>query len=145
MTPHLQPVRLPAVAGTFYPASPGKLDALIRGLLDNPDVRLAARDARWLIARDPSGEAVGALLVTIDRDWAMFTVLVGSPHVVKYALHTDLVLKLSQMGVRYLFAATESALVLPNGFQHLERILGYRVVNLRLRSGRRGRRSRHLG
>jgi len=40
MTPDLQPVRLPAVAGTFYPASPRKLDALIRGLLED-----AATDA----------------------------------------------------------------------------------------------------
>jgi hypothetical protein len=116
-----------------------------RGMLDNPDVRLAARGDRWLIARDPSGEAVGAVLVTIDRHWAMLTVLLGSPHAVKYALHTDLVLKLSQMGVRYLFTATESALVLPPGFQYLQRVLGYRVVNLRLRSGRRGRRLRRPG
>jgi AmmeMemoRadiSam system protein B len=33
MDSDLQPVRMPAVAGTFYPASPAKLDALIRGLL----------------------------------------------------------------------------------------------------------------
>lgn len=33
MTPHLQPVRPPAVAGTFYPASPEQLGALVQGLL----------------------------------------------------------------------------------------------------------------
>lgn len=33
MTPQLQPIRPPAVAGTFYPASPQKLDALVQGFL----------------------------------------------------------------------------------------------------------------
>ena len=71
-------------------------------------------------------------MVTADRDWAMFTFLVGSPYPVRYALHTELVLTLAGWGVRYLFARTESALLLPPGLQYMQRILGYRVVNLRL-------------
>jgi hypothetical protein len=102
------------------------------GLIDNPDVLLARTSDDWLIALDQSGEVVGGGLVTIDRYWAMLNVLVGSPYPVRYALHTDLVLTLADMGVQHLFAANESALLLPPGLQYLQRILGYQVVNLRL-------------
>ena len=109
----------------------------VRGVFGDSEHLLTNRRDRWLIARDPSGRAVGALRVTIDRDWAMLSVLVGAPSAVRYALHTDLVLKLSQMGVRYLIAETKSPLALTPGLQHFQRILGYRLVNLRLRSSLR--------
>ena len=102
------------------------------GLIDNPDVLLARTSDEWLIVLDPSEEVVGGALVTIDRDWAMLNILVGSSYQVRYALHTELVLKLRAMGVQHLFASNESALVLPPGLQYLQRILGYQVVNLRL-------------
>jgi hypothetical protein len=102
------------------------------GLIDNPEALLARLGDAWLIAVDPTGEVVGAVVATIDRDWAMLNILVGSSYPARYALHTALVLKLSQMGVRHLFATNESALVLPPGLQYLQRILGYEVVNLGL-------------
>lgn len=102
------------------------------GLIDNPDALLARVSDEWLIAVDPTGEVVGAVVATIDRDWAMLNILVGSSYPARYALHTALVLKLSQMGVRHLFATNESALALPPGLQYLQRILGYEVANLGL-------------
>lgn len=95
------------------------------------DEWLIASD-EWLIALDESGEVVGGALVTIDRYWAMLSILVASSYPVRYALHTDLVLTLARMGVKYLFATTESALVLSPGLQYMQRILGYQVVNLQL-------------
>jgi hypothetical protein len=100
--------------------------------LINPVVLVPRTSDNWLIALDESGEVVGGMLVTIDREWAMFTILVGSSLAVRYALHTDLVLKLIEMGVQHLFATTQSALLLPPGLQHMQRVLGYRVVHLRL-------------
>ncbi|HEY2596548.1 MAG TPA: hypothetical protein VGK33_21870, partial [Chloroflexota bacterium] len=65
--------------------------------------------------------------------WAMLNILVGVGYPVRYALHTELVRWLAAAGVEHMFVSDESALVLPDGLQYLQRILGYRVVNLRLR------------
>ena len=100
--------------------------------LINPAVLTARATDNWLFAFDASGEVVGGSLVTIDRECAMFTILVGSTSPARYALHTELVLKLIAMGVRFLFATTESALLLPPGIQHMQRVLGYEVTHLRL-------------
>ena len=62
----------------------------------------------------------------------MLTFLVGASYPVRYALHTELVLALVGLDVQYLFARTESALLLPPGLQYMQRLLGYCVVNLRL-------------
>lgn len=102
------------------------------GLVDNADVLLARRADEWVIALDRDDQVVGGALVTVDRTWAMLNILVGLSYPVRYALHTDLVLTLGATGVEYLFVSNESALVLPDGLQYLQRILGYRVVNLHL-------------
>jgi len=102
------------------------------GLVDNADVLLARRADEWVIALDRDDQVVGGALVTVDRTWAMLNILVGFSYPVRYALHTDLVLRLGATGVEYLFVSNESALMLPEGLQYLQRILGYRVVNLHL-------------
>jgi len=103
------------------------------GLVDNADVLLARSADEWVIALDANDQVVGGALLTVDRSWAMLNILVGVCYPVRYALHTDVVLRLGARKVEYLFASNQSALVLPEGLQYLQRILGYRVVNLHLR------------
>jgi hypothetical protein len=102
------------------------------GLVDNADVLLARSADEWVIAVDRNDDVVGGALVTVDRNWAMLNILVGVAYPVLYALHTEVVLTLGAVGVEYLFASDRSALVLSEGQQYLQRILGYRVVNLDL-------------
>jgi hypothetical protein len=91
-----------------------------------------SNDDEWLIAYDRDGNVVGGALVTVDRDWAMLNILAALSYPVRYALHTNLVLMLGSRGVGHLFVTGQSALMLPDGLQYLQRILGYRVVNLHL-------------
>jgi hypothetical protein len=104
-----------------------------RGLVTNADELLARRADEWLVALDRDDDVVGGALVSVDRSWAMLNILVGAAYPVRYALHTDLVRRLGAAGVEHMFVSDESALVLPDGLQYLQRILGYRVVNLSLR------------
>lgn len=102
------------------------------GLVSNPAVLLARSADEWVIARDRDGDVVGGALVTVDRTWAMLNLLVGVTYPVRYALHTELVLNLGAAGVKHLFPSCNSALVLPEGSQYFQQILGYRIVNLSL-------------
>jgi hypothetical protein len=97
-----------------------------------PDVFLARRADDWLVAFDRD-DVVGGALVSVDRASAMLNVIVGAVYRVRYALYTELVRWLGATGLEHMFVSDESALVLPDGLQYLQRILGNRVVNLRLR------------
>ena len=103
------------------------------GLVDNADVLLARSADEWMIALDRDDQVVGGALVTVDRTLgdAQYPRR-GQP--IRSATHfiPTVVLALGAAGVEYLFASNESALVLSDGLQYLQRILGYRVVNLRL-------------
>jgi hypothetical protein len=108
------------------------------GLIDNPEVLLERTADTWTLAINRDGRVLGGALVSVDRDWAMVNILVATDYPVRYALHTDVAARLGASGVRYLFVSERSALALPEGLQYLQRILGYRVVNLRLRRRRSG-------
>jgi len=93
-----------------------------------------ASTERWLLAVDRAGAAVGGALVTVDRHWAMLSMVVARSSPIRYALHAELVRCLSGLGVQYLFTRSRSALALPPGLQYLQSVLGYTVVNLKLSS-----------
>jgi hypothetical protein len=118
------------------------------GLIDNPEVLSERAADTWTLAVDADGRVLGGALVSVDRSWAMINVLVASDFPARYALHTDVAARLGAAGVSYLFVSERSALALSDGLQYLQRILGYRVVNLRLpspaltRAGLRRRRAR---
>jgi hypothetical protein len=88
-------------------------------------------DPVW-VARNGASESIGMLWATVDREWAMLRLLTTSRSEARYALHTELVSHLCSRGVRYLFVREGSALLLPPGLQYLQRLLGYRVVHLRV-------------
>lgn len=112
-------------------AQPGVERLIANDLLNPAAVRRRSCD-EWLIALDRSGDAVGGAMTTVDREWAMLSFLVGTSYDVRYALHTTLVLRLGEIGVRHLFTRGESALLLSPGLQYMQRLLGYEVRNLRL-------------
>jgi hypothetical protein len=88
-------------------------------------------DPVW-VAHNGTSKSVGMLWATVDREWAMLRLLTTSRSEARYALHTALVSDLCSRGVRYLFVREAPALLLPPGLQYLQRLLGYRVVHLRV-------------
>jgi hypothetical protein len=94
--------------------------------------RVLMSDTDLMVALDRNDQHVGYAQVTVDHTWAMLNTLYAHQYPARYALHTAVVLKLAAARVRYLFTLGENALLLPNGLQYLQRILGYRAVNLRL-------------
>ena len=101
------------------------MDEWTAKLVDRP------RDPVW-VAHNGASESVGMLWATVDSEWAMLRLLATSRSEARYALHTALVSHLCSRGVRYLFVREASALLLTPGLQYLQRLLGYRVVHLRV-------------
>ena len=102
------------------------------GWVSDAGVVLARSTDDLIVALDRDDRVLGYAVVTVDRTWAMLVTLYGRPYPVRYALHTEIVLRLAAAQVQYLFTLGENALLMPDGLQYLQRILGYRVVNLRL-------------
>lgn len=86
----------------------------------------------WLLARGGDGLAAGLAVATVDTSWAMVELLGTHDHPLRWLLHTTLVLRLHDSGVRYVFAAPGNALDLPAGTQHMQRLMGYRLMNISL-------------
>jgi len=87
-------------------------------------------DVVWA-AIGPGEESLGLLWATVDAEWAMLRNLSARPAEARYLLHTALVRHLYCRGVRYLFAQGGNALSLAPGLQYFQKLLGYRVANLR--------------
>jgi len=105
---------------------------------DRPPLKLDASEVDdaggriWLAAPDGSGTVLALAIATVDREWAMLEVLVASDHPARWLLHTVLVQRLVAAGVRYVFTKPGNALVQPENVQHVQRLMGYKVVNISL-------------
>jgi hypothetical protein len=103
-----------------------------RSILDRLQAETAIYpDDEWWAALDSSGEPIGAAAVTIDVQWAMLTMLVTRAPGCGWLLHSELVETLCRAGVRHVSTHPLGALPLAPNLQYFQRVLGYRVVNLR--------------
>jgi hypothetical protein len=86
----------------------------------------------WWAAFEPSGAPVTIAQVTVDQEWALLQSFVSTDLASRYLLHTALVEALARANVRYLAVNGEIAPLLDPNLQYWQRLLGYRVANLRL-------------
>jgi len=99
-----------------------------------PDEQFCLPGDVWWAARDRRGEAVALAQVTVDREWAMLQLLVSTDRPSRYLLHGEVVEALVAARVRYLAVSTAMAPLLEPTLQYWQRLLGFQVVNLAVRS-----------
>lgn len=87
-------------------------------------------DHSW-VAVDGNGEPIGLATVMFDAEWAVLKMLIGRGSQAGWLLHTHVVQTLCEAGVGYLALQPLSALLDAPKLQYFERLLGYRVVNLK--------------
>jgi hypothetical protein len=114
-------------------AGPG-IEALVAIALINPATLPQPSDERWLFVHGRDGRVAGGAMTYIDDDCAMICYLVARSYPVRYLVHTELVAALIASRVRYLLLNTPTELTIPPGLQYLRHLLGYRTVNLRVRT-----------
>lgn len=84
----MDPVREPAVAGTFYPAEPAHLEATVQGLLDSAEPPLPDVDVRMVIVPHAgyvySGPVAATIYSLLPPLGVRGVVLVGPSHFVRF-------------------------------------------------------------
>jgi hypothetical protein len=93
---------------------------------------LSAPGDVWWAAVEPDGTPVTLAQITVDRSWALLQAFASTDLASRYLLHTTLVEMLVRADVRYLAVNGEMAPLLDPNLQYWQRLLGYRVFNLRL-------------
>jgi hypothetical protein len=93
-------------------------------------------ELRWFGVFDTVGHVLGVAAVCVDVEWAHLQLLTcvtddDRAFAARYLLHTHLVEELIASGVRYL--NSDSGLRVAPGVRYLQHVLGYEVMNLRLR------------
>jgi hypothetical protein len=99
-----------------------------------PDERFCLPGDAWWAARDRRGQAVALAQITVDRDWALLQLLVSTHRPSRYLLHSEVVEALVASRVRYLTVSTAMAPLLEPSLQYWQRLLGFQVANLSVRS-----------
>jgi hypothetical protein len=94
---------------------------------------LTRPEACCWIALDAGERPVGLAVVSIDVEAAILWSLTGHESPARWLLHTHVVDTLATAGVRHLVVNARMAPLLPPGIQYFQRLLGYRVVHVRLR------------
>ncbi len=113
----------------------------IRDHLRWPDELFCLPGDRWWSARNPQGEAVALAQITVDSEWALLRSFVSNDRAARYLLHAEVVRDLIAADVRYLAVEAPMAPLLEPSLQYWQRLLGFRVANLSVRSrpiGERG-------
>jgi hypothetical protein len=113
-------------------ATAWSLRARAPGMWEQTDGLLRLPGDVWWAAFAPDGEPVTIAQMVVDRDLALLQTFVSTDRASRYLLHTELVEALTRAKVRYLAVKGEIAPLMDPNVQYWQRLLGYRVANLRM-------------
>jgi hypothetical protein len=104
----------------------------------NEWIAASPADAEWWVAIGRDGAPLALGVISVDAHWALLHGLVSRSHPARWMLHTRMVRATIEAGARHLCVTEGNALLLSPELQYFQRLLGYRVAHLRLRSRPRG-------
>ena len=101
----------------------------------NPDISGLLNHRLWLVAYSAEGRPLLLSVTPVDGEFALLsyfrTLGAGKEHSnARYLMTEVLVEQLIDFGVRYLVEA--GSLAIPNGIRHFQRIVGFRIVRIRI-------------